>query len=294
MIVVLALLLGTGSALLLSIIPAIGRERLADRLAPYGPGRRVGRGLGEPTWRSMVTPALTAGGSRLATWLGVTEPVVVRLNRIHDERDPSTFRAQQAGWAAGGLGLGALVCVALQPAAILATALLLAGAISGFLLPEHRLAAQSTAWQQRLTLELPVVAEQLSLLLSSGWSLGASLARVAERGNGSTARDVRRVITRIRQGLTETDALTEWAEVAQVDAVHHLVAVLSLHHQTSDLGALVADEARSMRRDAHRRLIEDLERRAQAVWIPVTVATLIPGVIFLAVPFVAVLRTVSG
>jgi pilus assembly protein TadC len=294
MIAVVAVLLGIGSALLLSLVPAFGRERLAERLAPYGPGRRPGATDEAAGWRSMLRPALTAGGTRLATWFGVTEGLQLRLDRVHDERDPGTFRAQQAGLAAGGLGFGAVLCIALQPPVPLATALLIAGATGGFLLAEHRLAARSTSWQQRLMLELPVIAEQLGLLLASGWSLGAGLARIAERGNGCTARDLRRVITRIRQGLSETDALLEWAAVAQVDAVNHLVAVLSLHHQTSDLGALVADEARSMRRDAHRRLIEDLERRAQAVWIPVTVATLVPGVIFLAVPFVAVMRTLSG
>ena len=32
--------------------------------------------------------------------------------------------------------------------------------------------------------------------------------------------------------------------------------------------------------------METIERRSQQVWIPVTVATLLPGVLFLAVPFV--------
>ena len=44
------------------------------------------------------------------------------------------------------------------------------------------------------------------------------------------------------------------------------------------------------RRDLQRRTIETIERRAQQVWVPVTVATLVPGVILLAVPFLAALR----
>ena len=43
----------------------------------------------------------------------------------------------------------------------------------------------------------------------------------------------------------------------------------------------------------HRELIETIERRGQQVWIPVTVAALVPGVIFLAVPFVEALRLFS-
>ena len=40
--------------------------------------------------------------------------------------------------------------------------------------------------------------------------------------------------------------------------------------------------------------IEQIERRGQQVWIPVTVATLVPGAILLAVPFLAALRTFAN
>lgn len=65
-----------------------------------------------------------------------------------------------------------------------------------------------------------------------------------------------------------------------------LVGVLALNQEAGDLGALIGLEARSIRREVHRELMETIERREQMVWVPVTVATLIPGVIFLVVPFV--------
>jgi hypothetical protein len=37
-----------------------------------------------------------------------------------------------------------------------------------------------------------------------------------------------------------------------------------------------------------------MERRAQTVWVPVTVAALVPGVLFLAIPFVEALRLFSA
>jgi hypothetical protein len=40
----------------------------------------------------------------------------------------------------------------------------------------------------------------------------------------------------------------------------------------------------------HRHTIEAIERRAQQVWVPVTVATLVPGVMLLAVPFLSALH----
>lgn len=63
-----------------------------------------------------------------------------------------------------------------------------------------------------------------------------------------------------------------------------------MNREAADLGRLVSDEARAIRRDVHRELLEAIERRSQQVWIPVTVATLVPGVLFLAVPFLEALR----
>jgi hypothetical protein len=73
-----------------------------------------------------------------------------------------------------------------------------------------------------------------------------------------------------------------------------LVKVLGMHRDAGDLGHLVAAEARATRAESHRALVETIERRSQLVWIPVTIATLVPGLILLAVPFVAALRQVTG
>jgi pilus assembly protein TadC len=143
-------------------------------------------------------------------------------------------------------------------------------------------------------LELPVVSEQLAMLLSSGYSLGAALNRLAARGTGNTARDLARVCGRIRQGLSEIDALREWAEVADVDALDRLIPVLALNREASDLGRLLSEEARAIRRDVQRELVETAERRGQQVWIPVTVAALVPGVIFICIPFIEALKLFSG
>ena len=139
-------------------------------------------------------------------------------------------------------------------------------------------------------LELPVVAEQLAMLVASGHSLGSALARVASRGNGVIARDLAGVHQRIRQGVPESEALREWAALVRSPSVERLVAVLALSAETGDLGRLLAQEARAIRRSVQRRTVELMDRRSQQVWVPVTVAALVPGVIFIAVPFVAALR----
>jgi hypothetical protein len=102
------------------------------------------------------------------------------------------------------------------------------------------------------------------------------------------------VLGRIRQGLSDIEALREWAALADVVAVDRLVPVLALNREASDLGSLISEEARAIRRDVQRELIETVERRGEQVWAPVTVATLLPGVIFMAIPFIEALRLFSS
>jgi tight adherence protein C len=108
------------------------------------------------------------------------------------------------------------------------------------------------------------------------------------------AQDLDIVLTRLRQGLTEVQALSEWADLADVDALHRLVSVLALNREAADLGSLISDEARSIRREAHRDLLEAIERKDQQVWIPVAIAALIPGTILIAVPFIQAMRAFSN
>jgi Flp pilus assembly protein TadB len=191
--------------------------------------------------------------------------------------------------------IGAICITAASPMSTTIGILLIAGAPTlAFLIIEQRVATASKRWQREVFEQLPILAEQLGLLLGAGFSLGSALNRLAKRGTGACGMDLRRVVSRIRQGLSEGDALREWALVADVPAVHRLVSVLSLNREGGDLGRLISDEARSIRRDAHRQLIERIERRGEQVWIPVTVATLLPGVIFMAVPFVQALSLFSS
>ena len=142
--------------------------------------------------------------------------------------------------------------------------------------------------------ELPIVIEQLGMLLSSGYSLGAAINRLGQRGRGTCSIEMRQIGTRVRQGVSEVDALREWSAFVDLPAVERLVNVLALNWEASDLGALISTEARAVRREAQRAHIALIEKRSQQVWIPVTVATLLPGVIFMAVPFVDAMGKLTG
>lgn len=292
------LLVWAGASLLLSQLSRLGRPTLAERLRPFHPGgsepgRPAGRRSG-PSFEGVLVPIVRDTGDWLAGALGVGERAEPRLRRIHSPVTASTFRLRQAMAASAAAVVGGLVAAVAGVPAAVAILLLVGAPAFVFLVIEQRLARRSEQWQQATTEELPVVAEQLAMLLNAGFSVGTALQRLVGRGRGCIARDLGDVVNRVQQGLSEAAALAEWADSSGVEGVQRLVTVLALHSQAADLGRLVSAEARAARRDLQRRTLEQIERRAEQVWVPVTVATLVPGAILLAVPFLAALHAFSN
>lgn len=297
--VLLGLAMWTGATLVLAELRWFSRVSLAERLRPYAPPAFVGRDPGPSplsveSFRDLVGPLARTAGARVARVFGVQEEAALRLERIHSPLDLTAFRVRQLGWAVVALTLAAPIALAIRLPAPAGVPFALGAAVAAFLVPEQQLASASQRWQRRLLLELPVVSEQLGMLLGAGYSLGAALHRIAARGRGVCAADLRRVASRTRQGVPVDAALHEWAAVARVPALDRLVAVLALNQEGGDLGRLTSDEARAIRHEVQLGAVATMQRRAQQVWVPVTVATLVPGVIFLSVPFVEALRLFSG
>lgn len=295
-ILVAGLTLGLGACLLLSLIPWFRRVPLAERLRPFHAASTapVRRGLSMTSFREVIGPIAAGWGDLLGRTVGLRDDVGTRLARIGSELDVIEFRVRQLGWSVVAFAAGALGATALAMPPVVGLMFVLGAPVLASLLVEQRLAQASNAYRRRIFLELPVVAEQLGILLGAGYSLGAALGRLADRGSGTIATDLARVRNRVHQGLAIGPALEEWADLADVDELSRLVHVLALHDDATDLGPMITAEARSIRAEAHRRLIARMEQRAQLVWIPVTVAALLPGAIFLAVPFADAMRLVTG
>jgi Flp pilus assembly protein TadB len=296
--VLVSLVAFVGLVLVFAELPWVGRRSLTARLRPYGSSankRSDGEGmLSIESFRDAIAPLAREIGRRASRLLGVHEDLGRRLERIHSTCDATQYRVRQLMWS-GASFVAAIVVAAITRTPGAVSLLFVIGApILAFLLLEQRVAEASAAWQRRITAELPVLTEQLGMLLAAGYSLGSALQRLSSRGRGACSTDLAVVCARIRHGLTEIEALREWADVADVDPLHRLVRVLALDREAADLSRLIADEARNIRRDAQRRLIETIERRTQQVWIPVTVAALVPGVIFLAIPFIRALSLFSN
>jgi len=294
----LVLVWATGAALLLDELRWLRRVRLADRLLPYVAGAGIDRRTGLRHSDASILELIRAGAIRgidgLSTGLGVTLSLPDRLELLHRSTPASEVRLQQGAWAIGALlGCGAIVLVLPIPA-LLGFGLVVASPVLAVLIAEDRLLRAVRRRQERVLRELPIVDEQLGMLLGAGYSLSGALERVANRGGGAVAEDLRRVRRRADQGLGEVAALREWATRSGVPAVTRLVDLLALSTEAGDLAHLITEEARSVRQQVHRELVADLDRRAQQVWIPVTVATLVPGTILLAVPFQQAVRMFSS
>ncbi len=249
LLAVAAIALWAGLTLLLSRVRWLSRQSLAERLRPYQPGaapapRPAAAGFSMDSFQAIVAPVAAEIGARTARLFGVEEDLATRLRRVHSPLEAVEFRVRQIGWSVAAGVAATLAAMGLRLPGLLVLAAIAGTPLLVFLIIEQRLATASARWQQRLFLELPVVCEQIGMLLASGHSLGSALNRIAARGTGACATDLKQVTNRVRQGLTEIDALREWASLAAVPELRQVVHVLALNRATADLGTLMSREAR--------------------------------------------------
>ena len=170
-----------GLTLLLSEVRWFSRTPLVERLAPYVPGawgtRRAGL-LSVESFREAVAPIARAIGERASSLLGVTEPLERRLTRVHATLDPTAFRVRQLGWALGTFGIAVLFVIAVRPPLLVVLLAAVGAPALAFLLLEQQVVDAGHRWKRQLYLELPVVAEQVGMLLGAGWSLFGAIDRV--------------------------------------------------------------------------------------------------------------------
>ena len=296
-LLVLSAILGTaGLSMVLARAPWFRQPNLAARLRLHTPGLpdRRPRILGARSFRDALGPAAEHVGGWTARAVGIHEDLATRLERLHRAITPTQFRIGQVRQAALALLFAGAVVAALGLPNAIAVLLLAVAPVLSLLVSEQRLALASQRRKRDLVLELPLVEEQLAMLLDAGWSLGGALQRVSDRSSGPTSQDIARLLRSVRRGNSYCDALREWAAIADCPAVERLSAILSLAEQGADLGRLVSDEAQLGREERHRELLAAVERKGQQVWIPVTVAALVPGCMLLALPFLRALRFFSS
>ncbi|MEX2533318.1 MAG: type II secretion system F family protein [Nitriliruptoraceae bacterium] len=265
---------------------------LRRRLAPF-----VSAGL-TPTERLASTGTLNMWLAfslrRLVMRIGSETVLNARLERAGIPVTAVAFRTTQAV-----VGFAALVVAAVVTVVVTLPAAVVFGLLAGLPLVavwgcEQVLAVLLRQRTDLVVRELPLVIEQLAEVMKNGVGVAEACAQVAVHTHSVVAGDLGRIAREIAHGVRDEVALQAFADRHDIEAIHRIVAVLDAHRHAADLGGLLAEQVRELRLSAHRELLALMQQREQQVWIPVTVATLVPGVLLLGVPFVYTLGVVLG
>lgn len=304
----LAILLGGGLAAgLLSVLAAVPRWRAAPlsvRIAPYvrdvvdddvlPPGALPRVGV-LPTGRTTVWRRMQDGFERV---LGGGEMLQRRLAQAGLSADAGGFRGRQLAWALVGLGVGAVIVIALALAgrmtAPVALLPLIVAAVAAAVY-DVQLTGRAKARRTRLTDELPTTLEFLALCLSAGEGFLDALRRVSSVGSGELTAELRRVVIAANTGSPLADALTEMAARLQLPGLSRAVdqVVAALEHGAPLSGVLHA-QAGDAREDAKRVLIEQAGRKEIFMLLPLVFLILPLSVLFAVYPGLFILRLGIG
>ncbi len=187
---------------------------------------------------------------------------------------------------ATGLALG------LVSSRVATATLALSGVIAG-LIVAHAL-NQGAARVRAIDASMPAEIEKLAVYLAGGYSLVGALSRIAERSKSPCTEIFEAVARSMRGGGALSDALAAAQEGSSIPSLTRLTKVLEGALYGADLVKAARNEAASQREDLHRRALAEMEKNSQKVWIPITIAALVPGIVLIFVPFVAVMKAVTG
>ena len=279
----LGLVIGGAVTLIVTTMLAYRPRRLADRLrAPrsalgdQGPLAALRQLLGSPMLR-----LVSRDGSDLAT----------RLRRAGREADADGYRLERLVWCAVGAGLGALLGMALglrdggiSPGAIIA--LLVVGAICGWLLHDRALARAIRRRAARMSEQLPTVAELVAFAVAAGEGPLAALDRVAATVRGELAREFSHAVQRVRGGTAFPAALREMSDaVPSMEAARFADGIAVATERGTPMAEVLRAQAADARAGGRRRLLEQAGRKEVLMLVPV---------VFFILPIVVVIALFPG
>lgn len=140
---------------------------------------------------------------------------------------------------------------------------------------------------QELNFALTPFLQQVRLQLTGGNSLQKALASAGNAGN----QDIENLQNLLRSGMDIESGSKLWLDDFQAPGKQRLADVWGTKTTTSEMLTLIEDLLQWLNSEQRFYLNSEIERRNQLVWIPVTVAVLLPGMIFIAIPLEATLKT---
>lgn len=280
---VLGLVVGTG-CWFVAFSMRRRRLRLVERIAAFvdaAPGlpvRRPGTAL-----RSLAV-------ARVDRALGGSASVRRRLAALDDEGGVEQFRIEQLTWAGAGLLLALLLAglamargAAVSPAVVFVLAA--AFTIGGALGRDRLLSAQVARREERMSAELPAIAEMLALSVGAGEGVSGALDRVSRIARGELAVELRRTLADARAGTPIVDALTRMAGRSSLPALARFVDGIAVAvDRGTPLGDVLRAQAGDVRAERRRVLLAIGARKEIAMLFPVVFLVLPVTVVFALYP----------
>ena len=300
--VALGLTAGVGLWSVTARLPALGRPRLASRLAPYlldvsQEARRLVRPPDAdplPVLGVLAAPALDLFQRAFGGLLGSSGGAAVRLARAGRSWTVEGYRLRQLLWAvaggAAGAAIGGLAAMRGSPAALVAGPVV--GATLGPLLRDRLLVMEGRRRAARIESELPTVLEFLALSLSAGEGVHDALRRVARVGSGALAVLLQRVVDETAVGVPLPESLGRVGDELRIPsltrALTHVVGALE---RGSPLAEVLRVQAADAREHARRDLLEAAGRKEIGMMVPLVFLILPVTVAFAVWPGLFVLQT---
>ncbi len=274
---------GAAVALIAAAVLAHRPLRLADRLrAPRVPATERGpldalrQILGSPLFR-----LVSRDGADLGT----------RLRRAGREGDADAYRLERLVWCAAGAGLGALAgfLLGLRNGAVsggAVTALLVVGAVAGWLVHDRALVKATKARATRMSEQLPTVAELVAFAVAAGEGPLAALDRVAATVRGELAAEFGVAVRRVRGGAAFPTALRDMSDtVPSLEASRFADGIAVATERGTPMAEVLRAQAADARAGGRRRLLEQAGRKEVLMLVPV---------VFFILPIVVVIALFPG
>jgi Flp pilus assembly protein TadB len=136
--------------------------------------------------------------------------------------------------------------------------------------------------------------EKMAVYLSAGLSITSAIARLSKNSTIACRALFEDLNLSLASGVELSEALAILQITFNSDSLHRFCIILESGLWGGNLPRAARHEAQSQRVDAHRQALALMEKNSQKIWIPITIAALVPGIILIFIPFLSILRTVSG
>ncbi len=151
-----------------------------------------------------------------------------------------------------------------------------------------------TTLKRRIRYDQREFFEQLSQTLDEGRSFDMAFVTASEQVGGSWLEVFASAIKEIANGSELGAAVVPTATIFELSRLKLLMEMTRDVRLTSEIPQIVRSISTAIKDEIHREHLTTIEKRTQLVWIPVSIAVLIPGSLLLLIPLFNSLKLLAN